>query len=148
MSAALRPLAAAAALAAAPSVCAQQVRFDRDVLPLLSDRCFQCHGPDARAREADLRLDDRADLVRDRGGYAVVRPGDPGASELIARVTARDEAQMPPAHANLALRAEEIETLRAWIAEGAPWSVHWSYQPSRPTAPPRAAATGGGDHPI
>ena len=126
----------AAALAAA-AASAQEVSFSRDVQPLLSDRCLQCHGPDAKAREADLRLDRREDLFGERDGYAILRPGDPDRSELIRRVTATDDEQMPPRHANLALSEAEVATLRRWVEQGAPWSVHWSFSPAaRPALPP------------
>ena len=65
----------------------EPVRFSRQVLPLLADRCFRCHGPDASEREADLRLDKRDSATKDRGGYAVIDPGNPDASELVARIT-------------------------------------------------------------
>ena len=126
----------AAALAAA-AASAQEVSFSRDVQPLLSDRCLQCHGPDAKAREADLRLDRREDVFGERDGYAIVRPGDPDRSELIRRVTATDDEQMPPRHANLALSEAEVATLRRWVEQGAPWSVHWSFSPAaQPALPP------------
>ena len=76
--------------------------FNRDVRPLLSDRCLACHGPDAAHREAELRLDDRASGIQDRAGYAVIVPGQPDASELIARITSTDEdLVMPPPHLSL-----------------------------------------------
>src|SRR6056297_2032271 len=112
----------------------QTVRFSRDVLPLLSDRCFHCHGPDESHREAGLRLDER-EAALDAG--AIV-PGDPDASELIARVTSDDaDLLMPPADAHRQpLSDQEIETLRRWIAEGAPWGKHWAFEvPARPEVP-------------
>src|SRR5688500_2849126 len=73
------------------------IDFSRDVRPILSDRCYACHGPDKAKREADLRLDVAADATRDRDGRAAVVPGDPEESELIFRVEADDETvQMPP----------------------------------------------------
>ncbi len=137
MSSTLRPLAAAAALlAVACPASAQEVRFNQDVLPLLSDRCFSCHGPDARAREADLRLDRREDVFGDRGGVRVVLPGDPEGSELIRRITAKDDEQMPPRHANLTLSDAEVATLRRWIEQGAEWTRHWAFTPVARSAPP------------
>jgi hypothetical protein len=118
------------------------VDFARDVRPLLSDRCFACHGPDAGRREADLRLDLREDTLRDRGGYAVVVPGDPGASELIRRIELHDRrGQMPPPAAKLELSEAEVELLRRWIAEGAVSEEHWSFTPpTRRDAPAVADA--------
>lgn len=117
---------------------AEEVRFGRDVLPILSDRCFHCHGPDPANREADLRLDQPEDATADRGGYAAVTPGDPEASELIARLTTDDpDLQMPPPDSHRKpLTESEVETLRKWIAEGAAWGRHWAFEPPlRPNVP-------------
>src|SRR5579871_1085396 len=71
--------------------------FARDVLPVLSDFCFQCHGPNPHARQAQLRLDTKEGLFRTRNGVTVVSPGKPDASELIARLTSHDpDTVMPP----------------------------------------------------
>ncbi len=112
-----------------------EVRFSWDVLPLLSDRCFHCHGPDASHREADLRLDVREEAIADRGGYAAIVPGKPDDSELLKRVTSSDaETRMPPPDSHRkSLSDSEIETLRTWIAAGAPWGKHWAFEkPARP----------------
>ncbi|MEZ6099828.1 MAG: DUF1553 domain-containing protein [Pirellulaceae bacterium] len=113
------------------------INFDSDVRPILSDRCFFCHGPDANHREADLRLDTKDGIVADRGGYAVVVPHDADQSELIRRITTTDEAErMPPADTKLELTEQEVATLKQWIAAGAPWAGHWSFQPVRRPAIP------------
>ncbi|MFK7739953.1 MAG: DUF1549 domain-containing protein, partial [Planctomycetota bacterium] len=114
-----------------PSLVAQEVSFARDVLPILSDRCFACHGPDAGARKAGLRLDVRSEVMRPRDGYAIVQPGDPAASELFARVSAPvdDKKHMPPSDSKLSLSEAEVEVLRRWIASGASWSTHWAFGP-------------------
>jgi len=126
----------AATLAPLATVGAQSVSFADDVLPILSDRCFQCHGPDSQARKADLRLDDRNSVFGERDGAAIIVPGDPEQSELIARITATDDDVMPPRQSHLRLSAAEIETLRNWVAQGAPWQTHWAYvAPQRPTPP-------------
>src|SRR6187397_960583 len=76
----------------------EKLSFNRDIRPILSDKCFACHGPDEKHREADLRLDKREAAVADRNGVIVISPGNPDASELIARITATDESiRMPPA---------------------------------------------------
>ena len=118
-------------IAVAPAA-AQAPDFARDVRPILADRCFRCHGPDAQARKALLRLDQRGPALAprgDAGGPAVV-PGDPAASELIRRVSAADpDERMPPPHAKLpALTVAEVEVLRAWIKAGAPWGTHWAFR--------------------
>ena len=113
------------------------VDFTSQVRPILSDRCFPCHGPDAGALEADLRLDLRASALEDRGGYAVIVPGDPEASELVYRIHSDDEDErMPPAEANSSLQPHEIDLLTRWVAEGAPYAKHWSFErPDRHVAP-------------
>ena len=105
-------IAGAFALTCGAAVDAAKPDFDRDILPILSDKCFFCHGPDAEHREAELRLD-----ARDSAIESVIVPDDPDASELIARISSDDEAfRMPPPESNLALTDEEIQLLRDWIA--------------------------------
>jgi mono/diheme cytochrome c family protein len=114
------------------------VNFSRQVRPLLSENCFACHGPDAKTRKARLRLDTREGaFARLRhGGHAIV-PGKAVASELIARITSHDPAgQMPPPKSGKKLTAEQIDLLRRWIDEGAPWSEHWAFVPPRLPALP------------
>ena len=108
------------------------MRIDRDVRPILSENCFECHGPDAAKRKADLRLDTGA------LGQAVVVPGQPESSELFQRITHADpEERMPPVDSSRALTSSDIETLRAWISQGAKWESHWAFNPPRqPTTPP------------
>ncbi|MEQ9412081.1 MAG: PSD1 and planctomycete cytochrome C domain-containing protein [Fuerstiella sp.] len=102
--------------------------FNRQVRPLLSDRCFACHGPDATHREADLRLDQFESYTADRDGYQVVVPGKPQKSELLNRITSSDpDLVMPPAHLGKALTAEETDILRRWIEAGAETQAHWAY---------------------
>ncbi len=102
--------------------------FNRDVRPILSAKCFACHGPDEGQREADLRLDERESALMDRGGYAVITPGNPDESELVQRIISDDpDLRMPPADAGEALAEAEIERLRAWIAQGADYAKHWAF---------------------
>lgn len=107
---------------------AESIDFNRDVRPLISDRCFACHGFDEHARQADLRLDSWAGATADLGGHAAVVPGKPAESELVKRITATDpEALMPPADSHKKpLTASEIATLTEWIRQGAVWSEHWA----------------------
>lgn len=141
-----RALDLVTAIAAATAVAAGQsppeVRYGRDIRPILSDRCFKCHGPDAAARAADLRLDDRADAVRLRDGGAAVVPGDAEASELWRRITAHDvDERMPPADSGkLALSAAQQQLVRRWIDAGAPYEGHWSFTPPRPVTVPDGPA--------
>jgi len=112
------------------------VRYGRDVRPILSDRCFQCHGPDPATREAGLRLDEHAGATAARkGGPGAIVPGDAGASELIRRITSTDpNLMMPPPTSNKRpLSPEEKETLRSWVEQGAEYEPHWAFVP--PVAP-------------
>jgi len=114
------------------------VGFNRDVRPILSDRCFYCHGPDDKNREAGLRLDIRDAALEDRGGGAAIVAGDPDASLLIERVTDSDESMVmpPPESKHGRLREEEIQTFRQWIAEGAEYEAHWALVPLGEFDPP------------
>ena len=132
------PLAAAPALGSAPAV-----DFQRDVRPILADNCFACHGPDANARQADLRLDIREDVFADRGGYQLVVAGDARASRLFERIAHPQEvARMPPPTADRHPTAEQVETIRRWIEAGAEWSSHWAFEPPERPAVPKIAETG------
>ncbi len=114
------------------------IRYDRDIRPILSDRCFKCHGQDAATRKAELRLDVRDGLLAARTDGAVVVPGDPGKSTLWHRVNSHDpDEQMPPPTANKrALSESELALVRRWIAEGAQYEPHWAFvAPVRPGVP-------------
>ena len=115
-----------------------RVEYNRHIRPILADKCFACHGPDASHREADLRLDSAAGATADLGGRQAITPGKPEASELVRRITspAVDE-RMPPAESGKELSADEIALLRRWIEQGAEYQPHWSYvAPRRPPVPP------------
>ncbi len=110
---------------------ADEIGFNRDVRPILSNHCFACHGPDAATREAGLRLDQRqaAVAVGESGARAIV-PGDPKGSELLRRVTAHDtDERMPPADGPAQLSDEQIRTLTQWIEQGAEYQPHWAFVP-------------------
>jgi hypothetical protein len=117
---------------AVPLRAADPIDFNRDVRPILSDKCFACHGPDPKHRGAKLRLDVEKDAKADRDGYRVVAPGRPEKSELVARITTADATErMPPAKSGKKLNAAEIATLKQWIAEGAEYKAHWAYEPPK-----------------
>ncbi|MBI3866549.1 MAG: DUF1553 domain-containing protein [Planctomycetia bacterium] len=124
----------------APAV---KVEFNRHIRPILSNKCFRCHGPDGVQRKADLRLDVRAAAIAEKDGIAAVVPGKPDESELFRRITAADDGErMPPAGSGLKLEAHEIELLRRWIAGGAEYQPHWAFLPPRaPQIPPVRNAT-------
>ncbi len=113
------------------------VEFNREILPILSDHCFQCHGPDGQQREAALRLDQRDGLFAVRNGQSIVMAGDPDQSLLFARVSSTDSSErMPPENSGLALTPEQIRVIRNWIAQGAVWQPHWAFvAPNRPLPP-------------
>lgn len=109
---------------------AEAPNFNRDIRPLLSDRCFFCHGPDETHREADLRLDLHDRLADDRDGSPVIVPGDPAAGLLMERITTDDpDLRMPPQDSGKSLSAEEVQLLRDWIEQGAETTAHWAFVP-------------------
>jgi hypothetical protein len=113
------------------------VDFNRHIRPILSESCYQCHGPDANKRKADLRLDQREGLFQSVDGTTIVVPGKPDESELFDRITSTDpEVRMPPPKSGARLTDEQIALIRRWIAEGALWKGHWAYLPlARPAVP-------------
>jgi hypothetical protein len=116
----------------------EPVDFSSEVRPLLSDRCFICHGPDEEAREADLRLDLRSGATADREGEAAVVPGHPEQSLLLERLRhPKVRRRMPPADSKLSMSEDEIALFERWIAEGATYAEHWAFvAPVRPPLPP------------
>lgn len=115
----------------------EKVDFNRDVRPILSGKCFACHGPDEAERGGDVRLDTEAGSRHDMGGYSAVVPGDPEASELIYRVTTDDDVDiMPPEDKGKPLSAAEVAILTKWIEQGGEYAEHWAYEkPERPAIP-------------
>jgi Protein of unknown function (DUF1553)/Protein of unknown function (DUF1549)/Concanavalin A-like lectin/glucanases superfamily/Planctomycete cytochrome C len=113
------------------------VDFARDVLPILSDNCFFCHGPDEQARRAKLRLDTKEGAFRVRDGHAVIVPGKSGESELIRRLIAEDaDERMPPPKSNRKLTAKQVDTLKRWVDDGAKWGQPWALTPiKKPEVP-------------
>src|SRR6478752_4247871 len=104
------------------------VDFRRDVRPILAEYCFKCHGFDDQARQGALRLDTAAGVAKGGESGPVLKSGDPETSELVKRlVTSNADERMPPAETGKQLKPEQIETLRRWIKEGAPYSEHWSF---------------------
>lgn len=116
---------------AAPLMSAEEIDFNRDVRPILSDNCFACHGFDKSSRKADLRLDTREGAVADLGGYAAIVPGKPDESELIRRIASDDEVEVmpPPDSHKKPLSKEAVATLTKWVQQGAKWGEHWAFVP-------------------
>ena len=122
----------------------ERVDFNFHVKPILSDRCFKCHGPDDRAREAELRLDtDEIATVRGESGKRAVVPGRPSRSELVRRILSDDPTyQMPPTESHLTLSDYERAVLVRWVDQGARWEPHWSFSPPERAAVPDVASDG------
>jgi hypothetical protein len=140
MRCAVLALAAAVAgvvVADPPRQTATKLQYARDVQPVLAAHCYACHGPDAKTRKAGLRLDIAENATRKlRSGNRAVVPGQPEKSELVRRIFATDEDQMPPADSHKPLKASEKELLKRWIAEGAEYQKHWAFvAPKRPAVP-------------
>ncbi len=118
------------------------ISFNRDIRPLLADRCFPCHGPDASHRKAGLRLD------TSDGARAVVA-GKPEQSELVQRISRKHgRGRMPPPRSGKSLAAGEIDLLRRWVAQGAPYEKHWSFVPPRRPVLPAVRDTAWPDNAI
>lgn len=110
------------------------IQFNRDIRPILSENCFQCHGFDSNTREADLRLDQYEDATKVYQGSAAIVPGKPEKSILIERIFSGDEDDvMPPPDSEKHLSDSEKHLLKEWIKEGAKYELHWAYiKPVRP----------------
>src|SRR5271169_2454933 len=114
------------------------ISFNRDIRPIMSDTCFRCHGPDKSSRVMDLRLDIRDEALKPAmDGKIPIVPGKPEQSEIIRRIFATDPSDMmPPEFAHKTLTAAQKSTIRQWVAEGAKYEGHWSFQPiKRPPVP-------------
>lgn len=105
-----------------------EISFNKHVRPILSDRCFHCHGPDSKNQESSLRLDTAAHAMADLGGYAGIVPGDLEASEIHHRIHSEDDDRMPPLDSNRELSDEEKDILDAWIVSGAKYEKHWAFE--------------------
>ena len=120
------------------SALSQPVDFESQIKPLLSDRCFTCHGPDENSRKADLHLYSREGAMSKLDeNLAIIMPGKPEASLLYKRLITDDPDElMPPPKSNLALSTKEKELIRRWIIEGANWKEHWAFtQVNKPNLP-------------
>lgn len=109
-----------------------KIDFNRDVRPILSNKCFTCHGPDEKERKARLRLDNRDGAIE-----SAVVPGKPDESELIRRLTTTEaDEKMPPAKSGKTLSPRDVQVLTQWVKEGANYATHWAYvKPTRPPVP-------------
>ncbi len=113
-----------------------KLRFNKDIRPILSNSCFFCHGPDEKKRSAGLRFDMRDDAI----AKGAIVPGKPDESEILKRVMAHGDDQMPPPDSiKPRLTDKQIATLRQWISEGAEYEPHWAFAPLMDAPPPAVA---------
>ena len=127
-------------LACSSAGLAQEVDFAREVLPVLSNKCFVCHGPDTRKKD-DLRLDSFEAATADRGGYRAIDPGKPGESEMLMRLHDQDDP-MPPKDAEKQLTDAERDILSRWVEQGGRYAKHWSFVPPKQIDPPVGSSPG------
>ncbi len=112
--------------------------FNTQIRPILSNKCYACHGPDEAAREAGLRLDNFEGATEDLGDYQAVVPGKPDESVLLERIVSDDEdMRMPPVSHGEPLSPNEIELFKSWITKGATYDLHWAYQAPKPSEIPK-----------
>lgn len=113
----------------------ETINYNFDVKPILSDKCYTCHGPDAEARQANLRLDTEEGAfatAQNLSSLPIIKRGDPKGSALVFHINSTDsKTQMPPPDSNLSLAPYQKQILEKWIAQGAPWEGHWAYQVPR-----------------
>ncbi len=119
---------------------AAPVDFSREVLPIFSDKCYKCHGPDPKKRKADLRLDTKEGALRTK--EPVIVPRKSRESELVRRIsTSNPDDLMPPPDSNRTLTKQEISLLTRWVDEGANWGMHWAFVAPKNQAPPVTKST-------
>ncbi|MDG2208093.1 MAG: PSD1 and planctomycete cytochrome C domain-containing protein [Pirellulales bacterium] len=120
----------------------KEIDFTRHIRPILSAACYQCHGPDSKERQADLRFDRQQSALASREDGPAIVPGKHAESGIYRRITSNDpESRMPPPDEARQLSPEEIEKIKRWIDEGADWETLWSLQPVNPSAPPPVQQT-------
>ena len=125
----------------------EPLSYNRDIRPILSDKCFACHGFDEKKREAGLRLDTPEGALSDRDGNRAIVPGKPEESLLVERILSSDpNDKMPPPDSHKELSVEEIEKLKAWVLQGAQYQKHWAFEP--PVDSPVPPQTTGGRNSI
>ena len=118
----------------------EKISYNFDIRPILADKCFSCHGPDANKRQAGLRLDiakEAYDALKEHPGAHAIIPFKPDSSQVYLRISSVDTSMMmPPPASNLKLTAQEIELIKKWISQGAAYERHWPFTPTvKPTLP-------------
>jgi len=111
----------------------EKISYNFDIRPILADKCFSCHGPDANKRQAGLRLDiakEAYDALKEHPGAHAIVPFKPDSSQVYLRISSVDTSMMmPPPVSNLKLTAQEIELIKKWISQGAAYERHWAFTP-------------------
>ena len=126
-----------------------KLEFNRDIRPVLSDKCFVCHGPDSAKRAAGLRLDQRDAATAERDGGKAIVPHDSSKSDVFRRISSTNpDEQMPPPASSLKLSPAEIDLLKQWIDQGAEYQPHWSFIPPKEVVPPKTLQSEGSRSPI
>ncbi len=126
-----------------------KLEFNRDIRPILSDKCFVCHGPDSAKRAAGLRLDQRDAATAERDGAKAIVPHDSSKSDVFRRISSTDpDEQMPPPASSVKLSPAEIDLLKQWIDQGAEYQPHWSFIPPKMVVPPKTLQSEGSRNPI
>ena len=128
----------------------EDVDFSRDILPLLSDNCFKCHGPDEANRKAKMRLDKHEPgIEKEKNGRATIFPGKRSQSELYSRISSADpDERMPPPDTGKTLTRAEIELIAKWIDGGAKWAGHWAFETPKAQKVPEPAKNWRANNPI
>jgi cytochrome c553 len=122
---------------------AKAIDFDRDIRPIFADKCFACHGPDAKNQESEFRLDTQKQAFANLGGYQVIEPGKAGESELVRRIMSTDADEvMPPADYFKSLTDAQKQKIADWIDSGAKWSQPWAFVPPVAHEPPQVTQSG------
>ena len=126
-----------AALTASIQLSAESISFNKDVRPILSSKCLNCHGPSEKSRKADLRFDEEASAFKNRDGLQAIKPGDLANSEMCHRIISEDPDEiMPPPEFKNELNENEISILKTWIEQGAKYEGHWAFvKPKTPNLP-------------
>jgi hypothetical protein len=139
-----RPILITLALLTGLPAAEPKVSFNRDIRPILANRCFQCHGPDEKKRKSELRLDTREGALADLGGYSAIVPGNPNASELLKRIMTKDSEELMPPEKSKKPRLTKSESLlfKQWIDQGAEYQGHWAFEPLNDQQTPPA------EHPV
>ena len=127
--------------------------YSRDILPILSENCFYCHGQDEKGRKAGLRLDVEADAKRSHDGVIAIVPGSSAKSAIVERMISHDpEELMPPPKSNRKVTSAQIELIKQWIDAGAKWGEHWAFtrieKPVVPSAKPEVLSAQSNANPI